>query len=121
MNEQNASQEDDGDQRIHRPIIRERQVPEQGAAGNALDAVLAARETCRLHRRKIDDLREGEGDHREIDVLPPDRQPAEGGTKQGAGQAAGDDAELGREADRLHEVAGDIAAEAEIRGLAEGE
>ena len=75
----------------------------------------------RLHRRKIDDLREGEGDHREVDVLPPDRQPAEGGTKQGAGQAAGDDAEFGREADRLHEVAGDIAAEAEIRGLAEGE
>ena len=78
-------------------------------ARHTLQAVLAAGE--RRWTNEEHQLRQRQGDHREIDALPADRQHAEQRTEHRRGQGAGEDAQLGAEsAVAAQHVACDVAA-----------
>jgi hypothetical protein len=62
-------------------------------ARHRLDAVLAAGEG-RLQREEIDHLREGKGNHREVDALAADGERAEDRAKDCRGTNAGEDGKL---------------------------
>ena len=66
-------------------------------------------------------LREGEGDHREVDALPADRDEAEHEAEEGADEGTGEHAKLRCPAEGLHAIARDVRGEAEEGRVAEGE
>ena len=74
--------------------------PEQMAARDRLDAVLAAGER-RLQGEEVDHLGERQRDHREVDAGAADREPAEHQADQRGSRGAGKDRELGRPAPGL--------------------
>src|SRR5262245_34768020 len=118
--EQQAEDELDEDEVVHgeRPV--EVDEPQEVAARHRLQPVLAAGER-RLQAGEVDDLREGEGDHREVDPLPPDGEAADGGAERRAREAAEQDAQLRRQAHLFDRVARDVGGEAEECRVAEGQ
>ena len=106
---------------VQRQVVLHVDQAEQVAARHALQAVLAAGER-RLDEDEEHHLRQRQGDHREVDALPADRQQAEDQPQQRRGQRAGEDAQLGAQpAVRAQHVTGDVAATGEERRVAEGQ
>ena len=111
-------QHDDQDEDVHRHLARQVEHPEQAAARHALDAVLAAGE-FRLQSEEIHHLRQGQGDHGEIDALAADGEAADNDAEHGGGRGADEDREFGRQHPHLGGVRGEIARPAEEHGMAE--
>ncbi len=92
---------------VHRHVAGQVEHAEQLAARHALQAVFAARERC-LQAGEEQHLRERQRDHREIDALAADGQPAEQQAQQRAAGRAEQQPDLGREPPDLDRMAGDI-------------
>src|SRR5215471_11666437 len=89
--------------------------------GDLRHALLAARHLVPLEADGPDDLREGERQHREVDAgqahaEEAEHQRGEPGHDGGRGQRDHE-----RRAHLLHEDAGGVGADAEVRGVAEGD
>ncbi len=104
VDEEEAREEDGGDEIIHLQRLVQVDEAEEVAARNALKAVLAAREG-QLQGEEVDDLRQREGDHGEVDALTADRQRADDIAQRGGEERAREDAEERRHAHRLISVA----------------
>src|SRR3546814_6344470 len=87
---------------IHRERVVEIDKSEQRTARHALHAVLSTGER-RLQRDEIDDFRQGQGDHGEIDAAAPDCEAADDDAEQAAADAAGDDRDDRWHSDLRHE------------------
>ncbi len=117
-NKREADQKDRQHEIVHRQGVAEIDDTEKLAARHSLDAVLAAGE-ARLQGDEIDHLRQRQGDHREIDALAADRQPAEDRTKEGRSGGPGEKAEFGRETPYFDGVSRDVSGAAEEGRMAE--
>ena len=117
-NEQEAGEEDDQHDGVHRHLVGEIDEAEQLAARHRLDAVLAAGE-LRLQGEEEHHLRQRQRDHREIDALAADRERAGDEAEHRGGRGAGEDREFRREAPGLGGIGGQIARPAEIERMAE--
>ena len=84
-----------------------------------LDAVFAARERS-LETEEIDDLRERERHHRELQALQTDREIADHHAKHGARQPTEQDRDLSRHAPVFRGPGRDVASHAEEGSVAEG-
>ena len=102
----------------HAVVLGRDQAEQQRLAGDALQAVLAAGER-RLHAEEVDHLGEGERDHGEVDALAADRQRSRHQAQRRRAQHAGQQAELGRQVEGLHDIAVEVARHAEEHGVAE--
>ena len=120
VDHQEPAQEDGGDDPVHGHVVGQVDEAEQVAARHLLDAVLAAGEGG-LQAEEIHHLRQRQGDHGEIDAGPADRQVAEHEAERRPGQPPQGDGDGGVEVPGLHGPGGDIAAHAEIGGVAEGQ
>jgi len=89
-------------------------------ARHALEAVLAAGDG-NLQDEEEHHLRQGQGDHGEIDARAADRQHAEHPAERGGGHGAGEDAQFGAHPDIPQHVAAYVAGQAEKGGMAEGQ
>ena len=83
-----------------------------------MNAVLAACEAG-LQGDEIDHLRERQSDHRKVDALAADREPAEHCAEKRCNRSAGENAELWREAPDLDGVGGNIGGASEKSRMAE--
>ena len=118
--QQEAGQEDDGHERVHRHRLGQVDDAEEPAARHRLDAVLAAGE-LRLQGDEEDHLRQRQGDHREVDALAADREQAGDRAEHERDRRAEQDRELGREAPDLGRVRRRVAGRAEEHRVAERE
>ncbi|MNI27744.1 hypothetical protein D3C73_814940 [compost metagenome] len=103
---------------VHRHHVLQIENAEQLAARHALQAVLAPRE-ARLHRNEVDQLRQRQGDHREVDALAADGDGAEHQPQQPTGDHPGQEPEFRRGAQQLHDDAGCIRGRAKECRMAE--
>jgi len=103
---------------IHDAVVGQVEQAEQATAGDALHAVFAAREG-HPQPDEIHHLRERQRDHRKVDALAANRQNADQQPQQRREGGAGQKPELGREAQGLHRIAGDVAGAAQKSGMAE--
>ncbi len=123
VDEQEAGDEERERHVVHRRVAGEVDEAEQRAPRDALQAVLAAG-PAELHRQEVDDLRQGQRDHREVDAAAPDRQAADGKAHESRRRDARREGDrhperMGAEPD--HQRAGDVAGGAQEGGVGEGD
>ena len=85
------------------------------------DALVAAGHFVPLETDRPDDLRECEGEHREVDLGQAHTEEAKHAGEGRGNQAAGGKGEHEGHAQRLHQQAAAIGAEAEIGRMSEGD
>src|SRR5207245_2461322 len=93
---------------------------EQMTLRDALNAVLAMSER-RLQIDEIEELRQRQRDHREVDALAADRDEAGHHAERGRGGGADQDAEFGRQAPDLQRMRAAIARGAQKHRVPERE
>src|SRR6266496_1600345 len=120
VDEPEAEEEDGVGEVVHRVLAVEGDEPEELPPRHALQAVVAAREV-HLDGAEVDDLRQAERDHREVDPGAPDGEPADGEPEDRRHRRPEEDAELRREPPHLERVAGHVPGRAQERRVAEGE
>ncbi|MNK75331.1 hypothetical protein D3C87_948700 [compost metagenome] len=117
--DQEAGQREEAEEQVvQRLVVAQVDPPQQRAARDALQSVLAAQRRPLQHDEECQ-LRQGQRDHREVDALASHRQAADD-PAQRRGQADTDqDAQLERHAPDGHRVTGCVARAAEEGGVAE--
>src|SRR6266850_2842765 len=106
--DQKTEQEPGKDDVIKHRRVREIEKAEQISLRDALDTVFAMGER-RLQIDEIQQLRQSQRDHREIDALTPDSNEACDDAKPGGTGGADQNSKLGRKAPDLHRMRGDVA------------
>src|SRR6266498_738300 len=95
--------------------------PAEVRVGNLRHALLPPRDFVPLEADRPDDLGEGEGQHGEVDACQPYAEEAEDEGEQSGDDTRGGEGKEKGHADLLHEDARGVGADAEVRGVPEGD
>ena len=116
--EQEARQEDAHHKDVHVEVVGQINHPEQPAPWHPLNAIFTPGER-RLQREEEDHLGQRQGDHREIDTLPADRQGTHHKGEHSGTQRAENHRQFGIPAPDLGRMGGGIAGRAQEHGVPE--
>src|SRR5512143_1698057 len=116
-----AQESDGGDDDRQREVVVVKRVVEPHRQGDPLDPVVPPGEAVPLEDHAPDQLRERQGEHREVDARKPDAQGAEKQRQRGAGDRGQRKGDGVRKGPLGEEQADRVPPHAVVRRLAEGE